>query len=233
MEARNGFLAVREVAIGIIADGRKAVSQRGRWLAIYAATVVALSFLVGGWSRLTPLLLWTFANAETSYLGWSGTYKFHPLSGYLAVALTTATIHLTAMWFILFEGDEPFVDFGRFKRFFNFFNFNVERYPRFYAWIGKKKLRGLFCAGLCPEIWWVGFAYQRNDPQKFGALAVILGNMTKLTIWACLCYFAANAAFWKWVVIPTVIVFVVFFPSRLVERLLPGNGAKRSLRSLR
>ncbi len=216
------------------------VFSKERWLelldrrlvpaALYFASEWVLCLLLALWSGEAAFsLYWTFWQGESSYIWWHKFFGLHPLRGYLFIVLATATVRLSAMWLIFFKGNGPLLDLPAVRRIFN-----PTHYPRLYAVaeyaVTEKKNRiFLFSVALIPGIWWLGFLALRQNAMKWGVATVLLGNIIKLTTFSLVFSLGLSRSV-AYVVIAAVVVAA--FTPRLVERLLPGNGPHRTLRSL-
>lgn len=218
MTTRNGWFVGRPA--GVNEEWLEIFSRRLGAFLIYCGSVLLFCF---GLSFVSPkvgaFLFWTLVQGESSYIGWRY-LGFHPLRGYLLIVLIVSTLHLIAMWFIFFKGEGPLLDLPLVKRFFN-----PGRYPRLWATLERKRSRtGLFNVGLIPSVWSIGFLYQREHPMKFGVATVLLGNATKLTVFAVV--YSFNLSFeWAFVVIAAIVVFTFALP-RVIELLLPKNNRR-------
>ncbi|HXF43961.1 MAG TPA: hypothetical protein VNK70_00565 [Candidatus Paceibacterota bacterium] len=193
------------------------------------ATFVA-SLVVDVWLPKTAAAMFTTIwQGESSYFVWRYLgYDLHPLKEYLPVVLMTGTIHLTAFWFGVFRKEASLLELPTVNRIFN-----QDRFPEFYNFILRRGYWGLFVAGLCPEIWPVGFLVQRNRPLDLGVPAILIGNGAKLAGWAFVCQFAIPAVIWKiWFFIPAILLVLVLLHllPRLVARFLPRDGRASTLR---
>lgn len=195
----------------------RALNRRLGLLAIYWGAIFAFGLVISLWSEVGPLLIWTFVQAESSYVGWHHFYGMGPWM-YLLIVLLAGNMNLVVFWHTLFKWEGRILDLpliGLFLR--------PERHQRLQKRIREKQRLGLFISGLIPGVWWVGFLYLRNHPLRWGVETVHAGNITKLTAVA-VAYRLAVPLEEAMLVVTVIAVMILFFPWRLVERFLPNNN---------
>ncbi|MCP6720055.1 MAG: hypothetical protein KJI72_01845 [Patescibacteria group bacterium] len=197
------------------------LDQRIMALFIYVGSVMGVCLVLSFFSpQVGAFLFWTFVQGESSYLLWHYFYGLHPLKGYLPIVLTTGTIHLAMIWFIVFRGKGPLLDLPIAKRLFN-----PARYSRLQARMNKKRNRAtIFSVGIIPTIWWVGFLHLRKHPMRMGVATVLLGNVVKLTTFSVVFWLGVSVG-WAFFAV-AMVALAAFFSPRLVERFFPNNNQR-------
>ncbi len=209
--------------IGVTEEWLAALRRRATLIAVAAGAVFAtfLFLALAVSPKFSGLLAVTVVNSELSYAGWFKNYGLEPLKGYLALVLAASTFWLTLLWFVVFRGENPILDA---------FVARPTRHPRIHRFVATYRRTGLFLTGVIPNVWPVGFIWLREKPVRGGLSLVLFGNGVKLTVVAVIYWLVPEQTFWGYVGIAGLIILSFFIASRLVERLLPGNGRNRALR---